>query len=97
MTRNLHEHMPRRELLALQVLLMGLVVEIGDSRFRFDADYELCVECSHFDGEDKTWKSWLKTECSLQYFIEICSKMTNEQFWGLVGDVGLNKIDAKAL
>jgi hypothetical protein len=76
---------------------MGLVVEIGNGKYRFDAEYELCVGCDHFDCEDKTWKTWLKTDCSLQYFIEMCqTEMTDEQFWGLVGDIGLNKLDAKA-
>lgn len=92
------ECMRRKELLALEALLMGLTVEIGDSRFRLDEEYELCVACHHYDCKEKEWEDWLKTECSLQYFIEMCqARMTDDQFWGLVGDVGLNKINTKAL
>lgn len=87
-----HNRLRHKGVLALEALLMGLVVEIGDHSYRLDVDCELCVECRHFDCEVKSWQAWFRTDCSLGYFIGMCqNQMTDEQFWGLVGDVGLNK------
>ena len=92
------KRMRRKELLAFEALLMGLIVEIGDSKFRLNEEYELCVACHHYDCKEREWEDWLKTDCSLQYFIKMCqARMTHDQFWELVVDIGLNKIDTKAL
>jgi hypothetical protein len=82
--------------LTLEALLMGLIVEIGNSSYRLDGEYDLCLECRHFDCENKSWQAWLKTDCSLSCFLQMCqTEMTDEQFWGLVGDVGLNKLEER--
>jgi len=88
--------MRRKELIAFEALLMGLVVEMGNDRYRFDENHELCCGC--LDMLNNNEQVWFKMDCSFRYFIETCqTRMTDEQYWGLVGDIGLNKADTKNL
>lgn len=82
----------RKVLLALEALLAGMTIEIAEDRYRFDDMRHLCVVAKNRFGDEVL----LKTCHTLRGFIGMCQElMTDEQFWGLVGDVGLNKIQEK--